>query len=270
MKFSVLLSLYYKESPVFLRQSLDSVFCQTLLPDEVVLVEDGPLTPELDAVVDEFKQKYPILKIVPLPVNVGLGKALNEGLKHCTNELVARMDTDDVCKPDRFERQIRVFEEHPEYDVVGAWIDEFDDDIANVKSVRKVRETADDIFEFGKSRNPMNHPVVMFKKIAVEAVGGYKHFYLLEDYYLWLRMLLNGSKFYNIQDSLLWMRASKDMFKRRGGLKYAVSEVKLFNYMLSQNYIGFMSWAKNVIIRFSTRVMPNKIREYIYTKILRK
>ena len=114
--FSVLLSVYKKEHPTYLKQSLDSLFAQTLPPDEIVLVKDGPLTPELEAVVTEYQSRYPMLKVVPLPQNQGLGKALNEGLKHCSYELVARMDTDDIAKPERFERQMQVFREHPETD----------------------------------------------------------------------------------------------------------------------------------------------------------
>ena len=138
MKFSVLLSVYRKEQPAYLRQSLDSIFTQTLLPDEVVLVKDGPLTDALDEVAEDYCRKYPVIRVVPLSENQGLGRALNEGLKHCSYDLVARMDTDDVAKPERFEKQIAVFCAHPEMDVVGAWIDEFEGDIGNVISVRKL------------------------------------------------------------------------------------------------------------------------------------
>ena len=198
MLFSVLLSLYHKESPLFLRQSLTSIFTQTLLPIEVVLVEDGPLTDELYAVIKEFTSQHPELKVISLPTNRGLGKALNEGLKHCSYDLVARMDTDDIAKPDRFEKQLAIFLEHPEIDVVGAWIDEFEGEVSNVLSMRKVPEQHENILRFAKGRCPVNHPVVMFRKSAVLKAGGYKHFPLFEDYYLWVRMLMNGARFYNI------------------------------------------------------------------------
>ena len=188
MLFSVLLSLYHKESPLFLRQSLTSIFTQTLLPIEVVLVEDGPLTDELYAVIKEFTSQHPELKVISLPTNRGLGKALNEGLKHCSYDLVARMDTDDIAKPDRFEKQLAIFLEHPEIDVVGAWIDEFEGEVSNVLSMRKVPEQHENILRFAKGRCPVNHPVVMFRKSAVLKAGGYKHFPLFEDYYLWVRM----------------------------------------------------------------------------------
>lgn len=173
--FSVLLSIYRKEQIDYLCQSLDSVFAQTLPPDEVVLVKDGSLTSELDSVISEYERLHPSLKVVPQ--NVGLGRALNEGLKHCSHELVARMDTDDIAKPERFERQIKVFEEHPELDLVGAWIDEFECTSQHVLSVRRVPETSEQILAYCKSRCPVNHPVVMFRKSAVQTGGGYQHFH---------------------------------------------------------------------------------------------
>ena len=181
MKFSVLLSVYRKEQPAYLRQSLDSIFTQTLQPAEVVLVKDGPLTDALDEVAEEYCRKYPVLKVVPLSENQGLGRALNEGLKYCSYDLVARMDTDDVAKPERFEKQIAVFCAHPEMDVVGAWIDEFEGSIENVISVRVLPLEDSEIRRFARKRNPVNHPVVMFRKSAVLVAGGYQHFPLFED-----------------------------------------------------------------------------------------
>ncbi len=269
MKFSVLLSLYHKESPLFLFKSLCSIFSQTLLPDEVVLVEDGPLTPELYEVVEEFVHEHPEMKRVVLEKNKGLGEALNEGLKHCSHDLVARMDTDDITKPERFEKQVKIFQKHPEVDVVGSWIDEFEGDISHVVSVRRLPECHEDILSFAKKRNPINHPVVMFRKGAVFAAGGYQHFPLFEDYYLWVRMLMNGAKFYNIQESLLYFRSSPDMFKRRGGLKYVGTEVRFQNFLLRSHFISFPRYVQNVIIRVMTRIMPNRWRTFLYRKKLR-
>jgi len=269
-EFSVLLSLYQKEKADFLRLCLDSLLSQSVSPTEVVLVEDGPLTDILYSIVDEFRRKTPFLKVVPILKNVGLGRALNEGLKHCSCELVARMDTDDITKPDRFEKQLKVFEKHLEYDLVGAWIEEFEGDISNVKTVRKLPETHSEIYQFGKNRNPMNHPVVMFRKKAVEAVGGYKHFPLFEDYYLWVRMFMNGSKAYNIQESLLSFRVSPDTFKRRGGFKYACDEVRFQIMLLKLGYINLVECFINICIRFATRIIPNNLRGWIYKNLLRK
>lgn len=269
MSFSVLLSLYYKENPDFLRQSLDSIFCQTMPPDEVILVEDGKLVPELYKVVEEFVSRNPNMKRVVLKGNRGLGKALNEGLKHCSYELVARMDTDDIAKPDRFEKQLKVFQEHPEVDVVGAWIDEFEEDTSHVVSVRRLPELHEDILFFAKKRNPINHPVVMFRKEAVLAVDGYQHFPLFEDYYLWVRMLMDGAKFYNIQEGLLYFRSSPDMFRRRGGLKYVGTEICFQNYLLRSHFISFSRYIQNVVIRGITRILPNSWRMFLYRLKLR-
>ena len=268
--FSVLLSLYIKENPVFFRQSLDSLLHQTLLPDEVVLVEDGPLTPELEQIVSDYSSRYPILKVVPLPQNQGLGKALNEGIKYCSYELIARMDTDDVAKPDRFQKQVEVFEKHPEIDVCGAWIDEFEGDIDKIISTRKLPEWHNDIAAYAKKRNPINHPVVMFKKSAVVKAGSYQHFPLFEDYYLWVRMLMNGAKFYNIQESLLWFRFSPEMFKRRGGWGYAMKELKFQKTLRRMGFISTPIYLKNVAIRLTTRIIPNSWRSFIYKKLLRR
>lgn len=267
--FSVLLSVYRKEQPAYLRQSLDSIFNQTLSPDEVVLVKDGPLTDALDEVVEDYVLKFPVLKVIPLSENQGLGKALNEGLKHCSYDLVARMDTDDVAKPERFEKQIAVFCAHPEVDVVGAWIDEFEGNLGNVISVRKLPEKHWNILKYARLRCPENHPVIMFKKEAVINAGGYVHFPLFEDYYLWIRMLMNGACFYNIPESLLYFRLSPDMFKRRGGWKYALNEYRFQKELWKYGFIDFLRFAQNICIRFIARIIPNGIRTLIYKRLLR-
>lgn len=270
MNFSVLLSVYRKEQPAYLRQSLDSIFTQTLLPDEVVLVKDGLLTDALDEVVEEYCRKYSVIKIVPLTENQGLGRALNEGLKHCSYDLVARMDTDDVAKPERFEKQIAVFCAHPEVDVVGAWIDEFEGNIGNVISVRKLPEKHWKVLRYARLRCPENHPVTMFRKSAVLNAGGYIHFPLFEDYYLWVRMLMNGACFYNIPESLLYFRFSPDMFKRRGGWKYACDEFRFQRMLWKQGFVSMGCFLQNVFIRFTVRIIPNKLRTLLYKRALRK
>ena len=270
MQFSVLLSLYKKESPFFLEQSLDSVFTQTLRADEVVMVEDGPLTPELDAVVDKFSSLYSELKIIKLDKNGGLGRALNEGLKHCTYDLVVRADTDDICKYNRFEKQVSFMESHPGIDVCSASIDEFVDDVDNVTSTRSLPEEHEQLYKFGQRRNPINHPVSVFRKKAVEAAGGYMHFYLFEDYYLWARMMMNGAKFHNIHESLLFFRYSPQMIKRRGGWKYALTEMKFQLTLYRIGYINILTMLENLLIRFGVRIMPNCLRSKIYSKLLRK
>lgn len=270
INFSVLLSVYIKEQPIFLEQSLASILNQTLIPPEIVLIKDGSLTTELDLIIKKYQNEVPMIKVIQLPQNQGLGKALNEGLKHCSHELVARMDTDDIARFDRFEKQIKVFEEHPEIDVVGSWIDEFEGEPTNIISTRKLPENHEEIVRYAQKRNPVNHPVVMFKKSAVVNAGGYQHFPFFEDYYLWVRMALNGAKFYNIQESLLYFRFSPDMFKRRGGFGYACTEAKFQWHIHQLGFIGLFKTILNITIRFGTRIIPNGLRSWIYKNILRK
>jgi glycosyltransferase involved in cell wall biosynthesis len=269
MNFSVLLSVYYKESPEYLSLALDSVFGQTLQSDDVVLVEDGALTEPLEDVVKSYEQKHPELHVVRYEKNRGLGAALNDGLLHCKHEIIARMDTDDIAKPERFEKQIKVMSLHPEYDLVGSWIDEFVDDVNHVTSVRKVPEAPKENYQYCKTRCPVNHPTVVYRKKAVLEADGYLTKYFPEDYFLWIRMLMNGSKFYNIQESLLYFRYSPDTFKRRGGWKYACDEVHVQTQIYRMGFINFTTYLRNVIIRFSTRMLPNSMREWIYRLFLR-
>ena len=270
MNFSVLISLYIKEDPSYLRQSLESLFSQTVLPSEIVLVKDGVLTKELDVIVSNYQQIHSNFKVVTLRENQGLGIALNEGLKHCSYDLVARMDTDDIAKPNRFEKQIRVFQQNSNIDICSAWIEEFEGDWHNVISIRMLPETHDEIAYYAQSRCPINHPVVMFKKSAVIRAGGYQHFPLFEDYFLWLRMLKNGAKFYNIQDSLLYFRTSSEMFKRRGGWKYAMDEYRFQKMMLEMDMISYKRFILNVMTRFPVRIAPNRVRSWLYKRALRK
>jgi len=269
MTFSVLMSLYYKERSEYLRQSLDSVFNQSVSPGEVVLVEDGPLTPELNALVEEFAAVHNGLNVVLLSKNGGLGNALNEGLKHCSYELVARMDTDDIAAIDRFEKQVSFMSNNPDIDICGSWLQEFEGDISNKKAIKKVPVTHEEISEYIKSRNPLNHPSVMFRKKAVIDAGGYKPFPLFEDYYLWARMMVNGCKFANIPECLVNFRVSTDMYKRRGGFKYAKDSAKFQWTLHKLGIISAASAIKASILRGIIYLLPNHLRALIYSKLLR-
>lgn len=270
MKYSVLMSVYWKDNPDYFRSSIDSIINQTVKPSEIVIVEDGPVGKELHEIISEIQGVYDHLKLIQLKENQGLGKALNEGLQHCTYDLIARMDSDDIAKTDRMQREIEVFNLYPEIDVVSAWIDEFEGDTSNVTATKKLPEYPYEIMNFAKRRCPINHPVAMFRKNAVLLAGGYCHFKLFEDYYLWARMLLNGSKFYNIQESLLWFRTSNDMYKRRGGLKHAFNEIRFQDQLRKMHFISVWQEITNIMIRFTTRIIPNKYRKLVYTTFLRK
>ena len=231
-KYSVLMSVYHKEKPEYLKQAIESIQAQTLQTDDFVLVCDGPLNDALDKVIATKQQEMgTTLNVVRLAKNGGLGKALNEGIKHCKNELVARMDSDDIAYPNRCEKQVAIFNVHPEVSVCSGIVEEFTTDPNTIDARRVPPETNAEIVEFAKKRNSFNHPCVMYKKFAVEAVGSYQDFYLLEDYYLWLRMLMAGCQGYNIQEPLLHMRAGSDMYLRRAGWKYAKTQAELFKFM---------------------------------------
>lgn len=267
--FSVLLSVYNKEKSENLKQALNSIWnLQSVKPTEIVLVKDGSLTPELDAVIAEFSLKSP-LKIVSLPINQGLGRALNEGIKHCSCEWIARMDSDDISMPDRFEIQLHYVKDHPDVDLVGAWVSEFEDEISNVRFVKKVPSSDKEILVYAQQRNPLNHPVVLFRKQTVIQVGGYQHCPLFEDYWLWVRMLKNGYKVYNIPRSLLWFRASDDMFKRRGGLRYIYYEYQFQKKIRKLGFITRSTFLKNMGVRCFFRMIPNRFRVYLYKVVLR-
>jgi glycosyltransferase involved in cell wall biosynthesis len=269
-KFSVLISLYKTNDPVFFEQALASIFEQTYPPDEVVLVVDGEKTDAQQKVIDLFLNKYgDIFKVVPLENNIGQGPALNEGLKYCSHDLVARMDTDDISKSYRFEKQIAVFEQNQEIDVCGSWIDEFETDIKDVKSARAVPETHDEIAKYAKSRCPLNHPSVMYKKSKVLKCGGYELCGFLDDYLLWMKMLKDGNIFYNIQESLLFFRADS-MYKKRSGLKYAIDSCKLQWRLYKLGMINIFILVKNSLIWFFMKISPLIIIKLVYRVFLRR
>lgn len=268
-EFSLLMSIYKGEKVVYLKACFDSIFQQSYQPTEIVLVEDGLLTTELYKAIEEEEKRFPNLRRVKLEKNQGLGIALNEGMKACTYDIIARMDTDDICMPDRFKVQIEYIQKHPEVDVLGAWITEFDHDPINHIGIRSLPENHEDIFKFGKKRNPINHPVVMFRKNAIIDVGGYLPCNLFEDYYLWGRLLQNGYHFHNLQQSLLLFRRTPEMINRRGGFQYARYEIHFFNELLKIGYISRLEFIRNLLQRFIIRILPNGIRSFIYKFFLR-
>lgn len=270
LKFSVLMSIYQKENPLYFRQALDSILNQTNNPTEIVIVKDGKLTQELEAVCLEYENRYTnIVHFVELETNQGLGIALQIGLNHCRYDFVARMDTDDIAKVDRFEKQIKEFQNDDSLDIIGSAIDEFSISIDKIDTVRKVPLLHREIMEYAKRRNPFNHMTVMFRKSAVLAVGNYQPFHLSEDYYLWYRLLSNGYKTKNLADSLVYARVDKEMFRRRGGVKYFLQELKLQKIFYQSNFITSFEYIRNVVIRMIARLIPNFLREVLYRNCMR-
>ena len=270
-KFSVLMSLYIKEKPEYARECFESLLNQTVTADEWVIVEDGPLTDELYSLLEEYEKKYPnLLKRVPLEKNMGLGLALAEGMLHCKNELVARMDTDDICRKDRFELQLAEFQKDSELDVCGSHIIEFENDVNNVVAKRVVPLTDEDIKQYQKRRDGVNHMAVMYKKSKVLEAGNYQSCMLMEDTYLWVRMILAGARFVNIDDSLVYARIGKDMFERRGGYSYYKKYKSGRKKVRETGYIGWVDYYYTLCVQFVVAIIPNKLRGFIFKKILHK
>lgn len=270
-KYSVLMSVYYKEKPQWLQYSIDSMLNQTVKPSEFVLVEDGPLTKELDEVINSFvKKNKDLFNIIKLEKNVGLGPALQKGINECKNEFIARMDSDDYSVPRRIERQFKIFEKYPELDLVGTNVDEFEGSIENVNCHVILPEFQKDIYKFSKRRCPFRHPTLLYKKSAVLKAGNYRKFYLCEDYDLYVRMLRSGCKCYNIQEPLVFMRIGKDFYKRRGGWKYMNTILRFKNEQLRNGYFSFSDYIKSTIPHIIVCLMPNNLRDYVYRNLLRK
>ena len=265
-KYSVLMSLYKKENPEYLRIAIDSMLNQTVAPDEIVLVEDGPLTDELYAVLDD----YPMLHRVKNEINLGLGLALNVGLKKCRNELVARMDTDDCSKPERCEKQLQRFLEKPYLAIVGSHIDEFIGDTSNVISQRIVPTTSEEIYKFAKKRSAFNHPAVMYSKTAVLENNGYADLKRNQDVDLFGRMQFKGYKAENIDEALLWFRSSDELAKRRKSWQNTWSYIATIRKFWKMGYSSFTDYAIVGIAQTGMYLMPIKLQNYIYKKFLRK
>lgn len=263
------MSVYYKEKPIFFKQSLDSIINQTVKPDEIVLVKDGELSKELEVIIERYVIDYPLLfNIIAFKKNQGLGIALREGVNACSYDIIARMDTDDIAMPTRFEKQLSVLKQSPQIDMVGSFISEFDHTIEDITSIKKVPIHNDEIKKYAKRRNPFNHMTVMFRKNAVVKAGNYCPFPLNEDYYLWARMILQNSKMLNIDESLVYARAGDSMFKRRGGINYFYTDIKLQKEYFKLGFINFFEFIRNIILRFPIRLFPNSFRKWVYIKLL--
>ena len=271
-EYSVLMSVYHKEKPEYLKQSIESIQAQTLSTNDFVLVCDGPLNEQLDSVIATKRQEMgESLNVVRLAKNGGLGNALNEGIKHCKNELVARMDSDDIAVRNRFELQLAYLMSHPNTDILGGQIEEFIGEITNVAGRRIVPLTDANCKAYLKKRCPFNHMSVMYKKEAVLKAGNYRDWFYNEDYYLWVRMALDKCVFANLPEVLVQVRVGKEMYARRGGGKYFRSEEKIQRLMLQNGLISVPRYLVNVGERLIIQVlMPNTLRGWVLRKFARK
>ena len=268
--FSVAMSVYKNDNPTDFALAIYSIYNQTCQPDEIVLVIDGPIPDTLRHKIDTIKNEISILRVVQFLENRGHAAARQGGLENARNELVAIMDSDDIAEPTRFERQLQILEENPELTVCGSIIHEFIGTPDHIVGTRAVPETDPEIKQYLKSRCPMNLQTVMYRKSKVMEVGGFIDWFCEEDYYLWVRLSLANHLFYNIQEPLVFVRVGKEMYQRRGGMRYFRSEAKLQKYMLEKDIITLPKYMYNVMIRFIVQVaMPNRLRGWVFQTFAR-
>ena len=267
--YSVLMAVYGKEKPEFFRQSIESMLAQTLPFSDFVLVCDGALTHELNEVIswaqEEMGEK---LQIIRLKENKGLGKALRTGVPRCRCSVIARMDSDDISRPDRCERQFRIIERDG-YDLVSGTLQEFVREPGDMDRLRVLPRTSEEILQYAKKRNPFNHPCVMFRKESVLRVGSYQDFPGFEDYYLWIRMLRKGCKGYNVQEVILDMRTGNGMYDRRGGRDYLYWVLRFQRYLYCKNFITKKEYIQKCLVRTTVGAIPGGAREKFYHVFLR-
>ncbi len=271
-KFSVLMSIYIKENAEFFDKSLESILdTQTIKPTELVLVKDGPLTKELDKVINKYLKKYPkIIKVFSLKENQGLGKALQYGLLQCKYDLVMRMDSDDISLPDRFKKELEFMNNNPDISVVGGYIEEFEENINEEKRLKIMPITYEDELKYARFRNPLNHVTVCFRKKDVLEVGNYQPLDYLEDHYLWSRLLVNKKKIANIPEVLVYVRIGNGFNKRRGNKKYIKGWKFLQNYLYENKFINFFEKCRNLLGMYTIVYVPPFVRDFLYKNILRK
>ena len=275
--YSVLMSVYGKENSVWFKTAAESMLNQTAPPDEFVLICDGPLTEELETAVEELDRSYPgMFQILRLKENVGLGEALRQGILLCRNELVARMDSDDIACPDRCRQQLELFQKIPELAFSSGTIAEFFDERdlefseTAALSLRMLPQSHEEIVSYAKKRNPMNHMAVMLKKSAVLQAGNYQSAEGLEDYDLWSRMLQLGFRAGNLKETLVWARIGNGMEQRRGGVKYAGRMARFQTLLLKRGFLSLPQYIVNCCIRIPVSLLPGRIRAAVYGVCLRR
>jgi glycosyltransferase involved in cell wall biosynthesis len=267
---SVVLPTYHGDTPNELEQAIESLADQTVLPEELYIVKDGPLTNDLELVIDVKTNEFPTtIRTHQIAENKGLGNALRVGVEKCSYDIVARMDADDISVPSRFERQLEFLNEYSEINIVGGYIEEFDSDPNEPIARREVPTSHEEINQMARFRSPMNHGTVMFEKEAALHAGNYRAVDRMEDYDLWVRMLLDGATFANIPEVLVKVRAGEEMYGRRGGLEYAREEIRTQVELYRRGFIPATIFLFNIFTRTTLRVLPNQIRGTIYRALAR-
>ncbi len=270
-KYSVLMSVYCDDSPNELKQSIESMLMQTAGCEQFVLVEDGQLGEELRVVIDDYvSNNHDIFTLVKLDLNSGLGKALDAGLAECRNDLVARMDADDISLPKRCEKLLKLFEANPKLAIAGTNIDEFYNEPTHVVSSRVVPHDYESICKFMRRRSPFNHPTVMFRKSEVIRCGGYGNMRRKQDLDLFARMINMNCYALNINESLLLFRSNEGNYKRRKSWEYCKSYI----YVEKENYKrGYCSLWDLIVVTVGQTVIyiaPIWLMKFLSDKLLRK
>ncbi len=265
------MALYAKEKPEYLKLAIQSIIEQTAKPDEIIIVIDGQINKKLQQVVDEFVDGYPkLFHVVGYKKNRGLGFALNYGIAYCRNELVARMDTDDISKPTRCEKQLKMFAYNNELVIVGTCIDEFKDDVNNIIASRVVPAGSREIYEFAKRRSAFNHPTVMYKKSVIEKFGGYANLRRNQDVELFGRMIYGGCQTANLQEKLLLFRNDDNLSKRRKSWENTWSYIATINNFRKMGYSSIGDLAIVFVAQMGMFFCPISLQGIIYKKFLRK
>lgn len=272
--FSVAMSVYGRDRADWFDTALDSIINQSVQPSEIVLVEDGPVPQDIHNVVERYHTRCSQigidLVVVTLNENQGLGNALKTAVEHCNHEMIARMDSDDISLPNRFEKQLALFSQQPDLSIVGGNISEFTGDTEHIVGQRCCPQTDAEIKQLMRRRCSMNHVTVMFRKSEVLRAGNYQDWFYNEDYYLWIRMMQAGCHFANLNETLVNVRIASDTYARRGGNRYYRSERDIQRYMYHAGIIGYGTMITNITIRFIVqRLMPNWIRAFVFQKLFR-
>jgi|SaaInl8_200m_RNA_FD_contig_123_6349_length_25546_multi_8_in_1_out_0_23 glycosyltransferase involved in cell wall biosynthesis len=275
MNFSVCICVYNKDNINYFKEALESIVNQSLVPNQVVLVVDGPINDGLQNIIDNFQEKSLTLmisfEVTYLKENKGHGEARRLSIENAKYNLIALMDADDISRYNRFELQLDIFKNDNNLSIVGGQIMEIAHDTKKEISIREVPVKDKEIKQYLKTRCPFNQMSVMFKKDDVIKAGNYIDFYHNEDYYLWVRMYLNNCQFYNIPEILLDVRINEEFYNRRGGWKYFLSEFKLQRIMYKNSIISLYRFIFNSSVRFLLQVvLTNSIRGFIFKKLFRK
>lgn len=269
--YSVLMSVYEKEKPQNLSESLESILSQTVPPDELVLVCDGKLTDELNVIIKAFESEYQkIFRSVRLLENVGTGMAANEGIKACQNELIAKMDSDDICVPDRFQRQLMMFLKNPKLDMVGGYIEEFDDATKEPIAIKKTPISYEEILKYARRRSPFNNQTLIYRKSFAQKVGGYTDIKRCEDYEFITKMLMAGAIGENMPEVLVRYRVTKDNYKRRKNWANTKSFIKVRRGLYKAGFSSFFDFIIPTIAQLVMFIMPERFTSWAYRKFLRR